>query len=93
MDGVCLVGLGRIQPLHDHGEQRHDLPVRCIFREPPADADLAVLQASVPSRGRARFISLISATTTGVTAKTSWTWRQGGSCTRATSLGTIRENR
>ena len=50
MDGVCLVGLGRIQPLRDHGEQRYALLVRGIFWEPPADAGLAVLQTGVPSR-------------------------------------------
>ena len=44
------MGLGRVQPLRDHGEQRHALPVRGILREPPADAGLAVLQAGIPSR-------------------------------------------
>ena len=50
MDGLCLVGLGRVQPLRDHGEQWYALPVRVILREPPADAGLAVMQAGVPSR-------------------------------------------
>ena len=39
-----------VQLLRDYGEQRHALPVRDILREPPADADLAVLQAGMPSR-------------------------------------------
>ena len=49
MDGVCLVGFGRVQPLRDYGEQRHALSVRDILREPPADASLTVLQADIPS--------------------------------------------
>ena len=43
-----------VQPLRDYGEQRHALPVRDILREPPADADLAVLQAGIPSRPAVR---------------------------------------
>ena len=50
MDGVCLVGFGGFQPLRDHGEQRHALPVRGVLREPPTDAGLAALQAGIPSR-------------------------------------------
>ena len=50
MNGLCLVGLGMVQPLRDHGEQWYALPVRVILREPPADAGLAVMQAGVPSR-------------------------------------------
>ena len=43
-----------VQLLRDYGEQRHALPVRDILREPPADADLAVLQAGIPSRPAVR---------------------------------------
>ena len=39
------MGLGKVQTLRDHGEQRHDATVRGILREPPANAGLAVLQA------------------------------------------------
>ena len=35
------MGFGRVQPLRDHGEQRHALPVRDILRELPADAGLS----------------------------------------------------
>ena len=53
-DGASLwmesvVGLGRLQPLCNHSEQRHALPPRYIFREPPADATPAILQAGVSS--------------------------------------------
>ena len=54
MDGVRVVGFGGVQPLRDYGEQRHAFPVRDILREPPADADLAVLQAGIPSHPAAR---------------------------------------
>ena len=48
------MGFGGVQPLRDYGEQRHALPVRNILREPPTDADLAVLQAGIPSHPAAR---------------------------------------
>ena len=54
MDGVGLVRFRMFQPLRDYGEQRHVLPVRDILREPPADADLAVLQAGIPLRPAVR---------------------------------------
>ena len=55
------MGLGRIQPLRDHDEQRHALPVRGILREPAADAGPAVLQPGVPSRPAARQTGLTGA--------------------------------
>ena len=54
MDGGGLVRFRMVQPLRDYGEQRHALPVRDIPREPPADADLAVLQAGIPLRPAVR---------------------------------------
>ena len=54
VDGVCFLGLSRVQPLCDHGEQRHTFPARSILRRPPADAGIAVLQAGVPSRPAAK---------------------------------------
>ena len=55
MDGVRLVGFVGIQRLRDYGGQRHVLPVQDILREPPADANLAVLQAGIPSRPKANW--------------------------------------
>ena len=56
MDGVYLVGYGRVQTLLDYGEQRHALPIRGILRKPPADAGLAVLQVDmyhrIPRQGK-----------------------------------------
>ena len=48
------MGFRGVQPLRDYGEQRYALPVQDILREPSADADLAVLQAGIPSRPAAR---------------------------------------
>ena len=45
------MGLCGVQPLRNHGEQRHTFPTRDILRGPPADAGFAVLQAGVPSPG------------------------------------------
>ena len=42
-----------LQPLRAHGEQRHAFPARSILRGRIADADLAVLQAGIPSRSTA----------------------------------------
>ena len=49
VDGVCFGGIRAVQPLRDHGEQRHAFPTKSIFRGPPADASLAALQAGVSS--------------------------------------------
>ena len=43
-----------VQPLRDYGERRHAFPVRDFLREPPADADPSVLQASIPPHPAAR---------------------------------------
>ena len=48
------MGFGGVQLLRDYGEWRHAFPVRDVLREPPADADLAVLQAGIPSHPAAR---------------------------------------
>ena len=48
------MGFGGVQPLRDYGERRHAFPVQDLLREPPADADLAVLQAGIPSHPTAR---------------------------------------
>ena len=48
------MGFGGVQPLRDYGERRHAFPVRDLLREPPADADVAVLQAGIPSYPTAR---------------------------------------
>ena len=48
------MGFRGVEPLRDYGERRHAFPVRDILREPPADADLAVLQAGIPSHPTAR---------------------------------------
>ena len=48
------MGFGGVQPLRDNGERRHAFPVRTILREPPVGADLAVLQAGIPSHSAAR---------------------------------------
>ena len=48
------MGFGGVQPLRDYGERRHAFPVRDFLREPPADADLAVLQASISPHPAAR---------------------------------------
>ena len=42
------MGFGGVQPLRDYGERPHAFPVRDFLREPPADADPAALQASIP---------------------------------------------
>ena len=54
MDGVRLVGFGGVQPLRDYGERRYAFPVRDFLREPPADADLAVLHTGIPTNPAAR---------------------------------------
>ena len=48
------MGFGGVQPLRDYGERRHAFLVRDFLREPPADADLTVLQAGIPSHPAAR---------------------------------------
>ena len=42
-----------VQPLRDHGEQRHAFPARSIRWRPPVDAGLAILHAGVPSHSTA----------------------------------------
>ena len=100
MDVVCLVGFGRFQPLRDYGEHRHALPVRDILREPPAGAGLICKPAydRVPRQGKldgqARPCYFLHyGYNHGSDFMKSWTWRRGGSCTRATSHGTSRGNR
>ena len=49
------MGLGRVQPLRDHGEQRHDLPVRGIFRSRPPIPVLPLCKPTyhrVPRQGK-----------------------------------------
>ena len=48
------MGFGGVQLLRDYGERRHAFPVQYFLREPPADADLVVLQASIPQHPAAR---------------------------------------
>ena len=71
------MGFGGVQPLRDYGERWHAFPVRDLLRELLADADLAVLQAGIPSHPAARqtgptgtavLFLKFPATTTGATA-------------------------
>ena len=48
------MGFRGVQPLLDYGEQRHAFSEQDFLREPPADADLAVLQAGIPPYPAAR---------------------------------------